>query len=164
MFAIFKEDRVTQPFYRSTRIGRARRPRTKADMSWARSCGPDRISLETQWPASLHRLSGFLCGVCAVLREWRCRKNSRLDLARLDVRMLRDIGLTRLDADYEINKPFWRSDDDPGFGGTEDACRRGALESSITPRAAGALDRLVPPHPLDREVELSPEWFKYPPI
>ena len=29
---------------------------------------------------------------------------------------------------------------------------------------AGALDRLVPPHPLDREIELSPEWFKYPPI
>jgi hypothetical protein len=29
---------------------------------------------------------------------------------------------------------------------------------------AGALDRLVPPHSLDREVELSPEWFKYPPI
>jgi hypothetical protein len=29
---------------------------------------------------------------------------------------------------------------------------------------AGALDRLVPPHPLDREAELPPEWFKYPPI
>jgi len=29
---------------------------------------------------------------------------------------------------------------------------------------AGALDRLVPPHPLNREVELPPEWFKYPPI
>ena len=29
---------------------------------------------------------------------------------------------------------------------------------------AGALDRLFPPHPLNREVELPPEWFKYPPI
>jgi hypothetical protein len=29
---------------------------------------------------------------------------------------------------------------------------------------AGALDRLIPPHPLNREVELPPEWFKYPPI
>ena len=28
----------------------------------------------------------------------------------------------------------------------------------------GALDRLLPPHPLNREVELPPEWFKYPPI
>jgi len=31
-------------------------------------------------------------------------------------------------------------------------------------RVAGALDRLLPPQPLDREVELPPEWFKYPPI
>ena len=29
---------------------------------------------------------------------------------------------------------------------------------------AGALDRLLPPHQLNREVELPPEWFKYPPI
>jgi hypothetical protein len=29
---------------------------------------------------------------------------------------------------------------------------------------AGAPDWLVPPQPLDREVELPPEWFKYPPI
>ena len=29
---------------------------------------------------------------------------------------------------------------------------------------AGVLDRLLPPHPLNREVELPPEWFKYPPI
>jgi hypothetical protein len=28
----------------------------------------------------------------------------------------------------------------------------------------GALDRLVPLHPLDREVELPREWFKFPPI
>ena len=42
------------------------------------------------------------------MRKWRQRKNGRLELARLDERMLRDIGLTRVDADYEINKPFWR--------------------------------------------------------
>ena len=29
---------------------------------------------------------------------------------------------------------------------------------------AGALDRLLPPDPLNRELELPPEWFKYPPI
>ena len=29
---------------------------------------------------------------------------------------------------------------------------------------AGALDRLLPPHQLNREVVLPPEWFKYPPI
>ena len=29
---------------------------------------------------------------------------------------------------------------------------------------AGALDRLLPPQPLNRELELPSEWFKYPPI
>jgi hypothetical protein len=110
MFAIFKEDRVPQPFYRSTRIGRARRPRTKADMSRARSCGPDRISQETQWHASPRRLSDFLSDVRVAEEPWR-------------------------------------------------AVLRRTLQA-----VAGALDRLVPPHPLDREVELPPEWFKYPPI
>jgi len=46
--------------------------------------------------------------VGAVLWEWRRRRNGRLELARLDERMLRDIGLTRADAEYEMNKPFWR--------------------------------------------------------
>jgi uncharacterized protein YjiS (DUF1127 family) len=108
MFTIFEEDRVTQPLYRYTRIGRARRLRTKAELSQAASCCPDRISQETQWRASPHRLSGFLRGVRATLREWRRRKNGRLELARLDERMLRDIGLTRAEVDYESNKPFWR--------------------------------------------------------
>jgi uncharacterized protein YjiS (DUF1127 family) len=42
------------------------------------------------------------------LSEWRRLSRSRADLARLDDRMLRDIGLTRADAWREINKPFWR--------------------------------------------------------
>ena len=104
MYAIFKEDRVTQPLYRPTRIGRTQRLRTKAELSRATSCYADRVPLERQRQASPHRLSG----VRAVLREWRRRKNGRLELARLDERMLRDIGLTRVDAVWEINKPFWR--------------------------------------------------------
>jgi uncharacterized protein YjiS (DUF1127 family) len=108
MFVVFKEDRVTQPLFRPTRIGRARRPSTKAELSRATSGCPDRIPLETQWQASAHRLRGFLSEMHATLREWRRRKKGRLELARLDERMLRDIGLTRVDADYEINQPFWR--------------------------------------------------------
>ena len=42
------------------------------------------------------------------LREWRRRARDRAELARLDNRMLRDIGLTRCDAEFLINKPFWR--------------------------------------------------------
>jgi len=105
MFAIFNAERVTQPLYRPTGIVRARKLRTNAELSPASSC-PDWIPQETR--CSPRRLGGFLSGVRAALREWRCRSNGRLDLARLDERMLRDIGLTRADAEFEINKPFWR--------------------------------------------------------
>jgi uncharacterized protein YjiS (DUF1127 family) len=44
----------------------------------------------------------------ALLRGWRRRARSRMDLAALDDRMLRDIGITRVDVWREINKPFWR--------------------------------------------------------
>ena len=44
----------------------------------------------------------------AVLREWRRRSRDRAQLASLDDRMLRDIGVSRGDVLQEINKPFWR--------------------------------------------------------
>jgi uncharacterized protein YjiS (DUF1127 family) len=44
----------------------------------------------------------------ATLREWHRRRRDRATLAAFDDRMLRDIGVTRVDALYEINKPFWR--------------------------------------------------------
>ena len=108
MFANVKEDRVKQSLYRTNGVVRGWRLKTRAEWVRAPSCYADRIPQETQWEASPHRLSGFLSGVRAALREWRRRKNARLELARLDERMLRDIGLTRFDAEYEINKPFWR--------------------------------------------------------
>ena len=108
MFAIVKEDRVKQPLYRSNGVVRGWRLKTRAEWLRATSCCADRIPQETQRQASPHRLSDFLSDVRAALREWRRRKNGRLELARLDERMLRDIGLTRFDAEYEINKPFWR--------------------------------------------------------
>ena len=42
------------------------------------------------------------------LREWRRRSHERAELAKLDDRMLRDIGLTRADAEFLSNRPFWR--------------------------------------------------------
>jgi uncharacterized protein YjiS (DUF1127 family) len=42
------------------------------------------------------------------LRQWRRRAHDRAELASLDDRMLRDIGLTRADAEFLSNKPFWR--------------------------------------------------------
>ena len=44
----------------------------------------------------------------ANLREWRRRTREREELAALDDRMLKDIGLTRADAQLLSNKPFWR--------------------------------------------------------
>ena len=41
-------------------------------------------------------------------RLWRERVRGRNDLARLDARMLDDIGLTPSDRDFLVNKPFWR--------------------------------------------------------
>jgi uncharacterized protein YjiS (DUF1127 family) len=46
--------------------------------------------------------------VFATLREWRRRARDRAQLASLDDRMLRDIGLTRGDAEFLSNKAFWR--------------------------------------------------------
>ena len=43
-----------------------------------------------------------------ILREWRRRARDRSHLAQLDDRMLRDIGLTRADAESLSNKLFWR--------------------------------------------------------
>ena len=46
--------------------------------------------------------------VFASLGEWRRRTRERAELAALDDRTLKDIGLTRPDAEFLSNKPFWR--------------------------------------------------------
>jgi len=45
----------------------------------------------------------------AVLVEWRQRMRSRYELSMLDDGGLWDMGLTRMDAEQEADKPFWRS-------------------------------------------------------
>ena len=54
---------------------------------------------------ALNEASGL---VFATLREWRRRIRARQELARLDHRMLQDIGLTHADREALVNKPFWR--------------------------------------------------------
>ncbi|MGA8551263.1 MAG: DUF1127 domain-containing protein, partial [Stellaceae bacterium] len=41
-------------------------------------------------------------------REWRRRARDRASLGALDDRMLADIGISRADAEFLANKPFWR--------------------------------------------------------
>ena len=43
-----------------------------------------------------------------LLRLWWNRARERDELAALDERTLRDIGLSRYDVLQEANKPFWR--------------------------------------------------------
>jgi uncharacterized protein YjiS (DUF1127 family) len=55
-----------------------------------------------------HALSGAGNRLLATFREWRRRVRDRRELGELDERMLQDIGLTRSDAEFLMNKPFWR--------------------------------------------------------
>lgn len=49
-----------------------------------------------------------LVNAATVLREWRRRSRDRAQLATLDERMLRDIGVSPGDVWAETSKPFWR--------------------------------------------------------
>jgi uncharacterized protein YjiS (DUF1127 family) len=42
------------------------------------------------------------------MQAWRERARGRRELLTLDGHMLRDIGITRLQAEAEAYKPFWR--------------------------------------------------------
>jgi len=43
-----------------------------------------------------------------LLATWRQRAADRRQLCDLDDHMLRDVGLSRGEVEFEINKPFWR--------------------------------------------------------
>jgi uncharacterized protein YjiS (DUF1127 family) len=49
----------------------------------------------------------FWSQVQKCFKEWHRRINSRWELAMLDQRSLRDIGLSASSADCEASKPFW---------------------------------------------------------
>ena len=52
---------------------------------------------------------GHIGGLRGLVTEWLHRIESRRDLAGLSDRELRDIGITRVDALGEAEKPFWRA-------------------------------------------------------
>ena len=45
----------------------------------------------------------------ALIGTWRRRLRERRELASMSDMSLRDLGLTRSEALYEIRKPFWRA-------------------------------------------------------
>ncbi|KAB2884163.1 MAG: DUF1127 domain-containing protein [Albidovulum sp.] len=58
-------------------------------------------------PASAGSLTAWSRAV-RVLQQWSGRRRSRIALARLDDRLLRDAGLDALMAEAEVAEPFWR--------------------------------------------------------
>jgi uncharacterized protein YjiS (DUF1127 family) len=58
--------------------------------------------------AGLDALNDATHWALATLDTWRRRIRERGQLARLDDRMLQDIGLTHADREFLANKPFWR--------------------------------------------------------
>ena len=54
-------------------------------------------------------LAGTYTAFANVLQLWRRRARDRQELAKLDNRSLRELGLTESAARFEINKPFWRA-------------------------------------------------------
>ena len=63
----------------------------------------------SSWPPRRRgNLAGWLSDVLALVRIWHRRARERDQLAHLDLRMLRDIGVTPSEAARECDKPFWR--------------------------------------------------------
>ncbi len=54
-------------------------------------------------------VAGTFSAFQQILSTWRQRVRDRSELARLDGRSIRDLGLSPGDVMFEVNKPFWRS-------------------------------------------------------
>jgi uncharacterized protein YjiS (DUF1127 family) len=64
------------------------------------------ISLHYRTQAPLAATFGALGQLVAT---WRRRANERRELANLDARTIRDLGLSTGEIQFEASKPFWRS-------------------------------------------------------
>lgn len=71
-------------------------------MTRSANTAPAPLGLKTPAPAQIWSR------VAAVLRRWSEHRRSRIALARLNPRLLCDIGLDPLTAEAEATQPFWR--------------------------------------------------------
>lgn len=53
-------------------------------------------------------LAGLSGRIVGTLRTWQTRARQRRELRELDDATLRDVGLTRAQANFSADKPFWR--------------------------------------------------------
>ena len=65
-------------------------------------------TIESPPPGTSFGLPPFIVNAWRRFVRWGERRRQRQHLARLDDRMLRDLGLSRADVQIEIDKPFWR--------------------------------------------------------
>jgi uncharacterized protein YjiS (DUF1127 family) len=63
--------------------------------------------MSTMSLGTLSSRSSYWSQIQECFKEWHRRINSRWELAGLDQKSLRDIGLSAGSADYEASKPFW---------------------------------------------------------
>lgn len=72
------------------------------------------IRLHARGPAAdwaswtLRRATTAATAALGLLLTWYLRRQQRFDLAALDDRGLKDVGLSRADVAREVDKPFWR--------------------------------------------------------
>ena len=65
--------------------------------------------LAADWAAwSLHQAAAVATAGLGLMLTLYLRRQQRFDLAALDERGLKDVGLTRADVAREVDKPFWR--------------------------------------------------------
>ena len=55
------------------------------------------------------RARALAAGLADAFSAWQERVSQRRTLARLDDRLLRDMGLSRSDVEHEVSKPFWQA-------------------------------------------------------
>ena len=58
---------------------------------------------------SFKGLSGLIVKATDTVLDWQERARQRHRLGEMDDHLLRDIGLSRADLEYESSKPFWRA-------------------------------------------------------
>jgi len=72
----------------------------------------DHIASPSSTPSFASALHGTLRGVSTLLDAvalWSERRRERRQLMEMPDHLLRDIGITRVDAFVEADKPFWRA-------------------------------------------------------
>ena len=57
----------------------------------------------------VHHIEAAVIKLQKTLSTWASRAEDRRQLSVMSDRMLKDIGLTRVEVEYEVNKHFWQS-------------------------------------------------------